>query len=101
MKIKIGLLLKIYFWTTVGVSFLAVIFISIFLYKYLYQAVTQTSVIYNLKLELAVEPVNLELFRNIGAKLENKKAPSEIKWEELKNPFLASTPPPAEKQKTP
>lgn len=101
MKIKVSLFLKIYFATTVGLSVLAVIFISVFLYRYLYQAITQTTIIYNLKLELAVEPVDLELFSKIQARIKDKQNPPEINWPTIKNPFVGVLPPPAEKTTAP
>lgn len=101
MKVKVGLFLKIYFFSTVGLSLLAVIFISFFLYRYLYQAITQTTIIYNLKLELAVEPVDLELFNKIKNRIKDKENPPAIEWAKVRNPFVLSAAPPPEKSTTP
>ena len=97
MKIKVGLFLKIYFITTAGLSLLAVVLISFFLYRYLYQAITQTTIIYNLKLELAVEPVDIDLFGKIKARIKDKENPPETNWSGARNPFIFGGAPQPEK----
>lgn len=61
------------------------IFMSLFLYKNFYQAITQTKEILILRQKVAVETVDLEKFNIIMNKLEEKTKPREFK--NVKNPF--------------
>ncbi|MEK7211610.1 MAG: hypothetical protein AAB731_03180 [Patescibacteria group bacterium] len=97
MKIKIGLLLKIYSISIIGLGAATVIFITIFLYKNLYQAITQTAIIYNLRMELAVEPVDIELFNIITKKIKEKTTRAETDWGGIRNPFSFGPPSPETK----
>lgn len=67
------------------ISLPILIFMSLFLYKNFYQAITQTKEILILREKVAVETVNLEKFNIIMNKLEEKTKPREFK--NVKNPF--------------
>lgn len=61
------------------------IFMSLFLYKNFYQAITQTKEILILREKVTVETVDLEKFNLIINKLGEKTRPREFK--NVKNPF--------------
>lgn len=64
---------------------LALICVSLFLYKNFYQTITQTKEILILREKVAVDTVNLEKFNIIMEKLTKKTAPGELK--DIISPF--------------
>lgn len=64
------------------------IFLGFFLYQNIYKAITQNEEIVILQGQLALEPVDISLFRKILRLMGEKKSAPDINAEEMKNPFL-------------
>ncbi|MBI2459043.1 MAG: hypothetical protein HYV53_00640 [Parcubacteria group bacterium] len=67
------------------ITLIILIFLSLFLYKNFYQAITQTKEIMILREKVAIDAVNLEKFNLIMDKLAEKIRPSEA--QEIISPF--------------
>jgi hypothetical protein len=61
--------------------------LSYFLYNNIYKAITQSEEIVILQGQLALEPVDIVLFRKILTRIENKKLGTTLNFDALKNPF--------------
>lgn len=75
-------------WGIAAIFFITAIILSCFLYNNIYQTIIQSEEIIVLQGQLALEPVDISLFRQILAKIEQKKIGVAINLEELTNPFL-------------
>jgi hypothetical protein len=64
--------------------------LGIFLYKNLYQSITQSEQIIVLKQEVAPDIIDMNKFNNVLDKLSEKINPEKIEWQHLKNPFIPS-----------
>lgn len=72
----------------IGIIFFIIgLVFSIFLYNNIYQTIIQSEEIVVLQGQLALEPVDISLFRNILSKIEEKKIGVAINLEDIKNPF--------------
>lgn len=67
------------------ITLIILIFVSLFLYKNFYMAITQTKEILILREKVAIDTVNMEKFNIIMAKLADKTKFNEIK--NIINPF--------------
>ncbi len=91
MKIKKPIKLtpkKISSWvTTIIIVFtlVAMVFVSIFLYKNFYQSITETKEILILREKVVLDMVNMEKFNLIINRLTQKTAPQELK--NITSPF--------------
>lgn len=93
MSTKISLSKVIKFFHTSGWGILAifailVVILSYFLYNNIYKAIAQSEEIIILQGQMALEPVNITLFRGILTHIENKKTGTSINFDALRNPFL-------------
>jgi len=90
-KISLSKAIKIFHSSSWGILVIFIILISIlsfFLYNNIYKAITQSEEIVVLQGQLALEPVDISLFRTILGRIENKKIGQTINFDNLKNPFL-------------
>lgn len=65
-----------------------IIFLGYFLYQNIYKAITQNEEIVILQGQLALEPVDISLFRKILRLVREKKSTPDFDITEIKNPFL-------------
>jgi hypothetical protein len=63
--------------------------LSYFLYNNIYKAITQSEEIVVLQGQMALEPVDIALFRKILTRIENKKLGTALNFDALINPFLS------------
>lgn len=86
---KIIKILRRSFWPIFLIFLGVVIFLTYFIYNNIYTAIAQSEEIVILQGQLAIEPVDISLFRGILNKIEEKKLGKDISLENIKNPFLS------------
>ena len=62
--------------------------LGFFLYKNIYQSITQSEQIIILRQEVAPDIIDMKKFNNVLEKIIKKTSPEEINLENIKNPFL-------------
>lgn len=62
--------------------------LGFFLYKNIYQSITQSEQIIILRQEVAPDAINMKKFNTVLEKIIKKTSREEIEWEDIKNPFL-------------
>lgn len=88
---KILKMIRNSFWGLLVVFIIGVLILSFFIYKNIYLAITQNEEIIILQGQLALEPVDISLFRSILSKIEQKKIGLDLEEELIKNPFRPYT----------
>lgn len=84
---KFELALRLIFYSFSGLILISFLILVFFLYQRFYLTLTQAEEIIVLKSQLALDTLNLELFRKIENNAARQKK-SSLDWAKLRNPFL-------------
>jgi hypothetical protein len=84
---KIELVLRLGLYILIGAILASFIFYLLFLYQRFYLTLTQAEEIIILKSQLAVNDLDIALFKEIQAKEERRTAERKIDWSKVYNPF--------------
>lgn len=86
-NMKLSWLAKYLYLILIGFLAIALIFLSIFLYRNFYQAIAYSKEIIVLRQQVAVNDIDMNLFNLVIEKLEKRSEKRIVDWQKLKNPF--------------
>ncbi|NQU84015.1 MAG: hypothetical protein HQ536_04880 [Parcubacteria group bacterium] len=88
---KVVKIIQSSFWGVTIVFLIIAVVLSFFVYNNIYRSIAQSEEIVVLQGQLALEPVNISLFRGILTKIEEKIVGVVLQMDNVKNPFLPYT----------